>query len=63
MRFVLADRPSVDSHTSVCTKPELVGHRPHFLLGLGGTGTGWDIISGTSFFTQCKMPKIDKECI
>ena len=34
-----------------CTKPELVGHRPHFLLGLGGTGTRWDIISGTSFFT------------
>ena len=34
-----------------CTKPVLVGHRPHFLLGLGGTGTRWDIIGGTSFFT------------
>ena len=46
-----------------CTKPELVGHRHHFLLGLGGTGTRWDIISETSFFTWCKMPKIDKETI
>ena len=59
MRIVLADRPSADSHTCVCvcvcvcvcTKPELVGHRPHFLLGLGGTGTRWDIISGTPFYT------------
>ena len=38
-------------HCYACTKPELVGHRPHFLLDLGGTGTRWDIISGTSFFT------------
>ena len=38
-------------HCYACTKPELVGHRPHFLVGVGGTGIRWDIISGTSFYT------------
>ena len=54
---------TLNFHSNVCTKPELVGHRPHFLLGLGGTGTRWDIISGTPFYTKYKMPKIDKETI
>ena len=38
-------------HIPVCTKPELVGPRPPFLLGLGGTGIRWDIKGGTPFYT------------